>query len=80
MLSYFIHEPRLKIKFTTISWRNSAKQSGLRFENLWSTLDPTEIQPSESSQAYAYCTRVVQLAQSALIADIRQIVPDQLPS
>ncbi|KAA6363633.1 MAG: hypothetical protein EZS28_040841 [Streblomastix strix] len=62
------------------SWRRSAEQNRWRYENLWSTSEPAEIQPNEMSHAYADCARAVSLAESALIAQIHHIIPDQPPS
>ncbi|KAA6371110.1 MAG: hypothetical protein EZS28_033364 [Streblomastix strix] len=62
------------------SWRRSAEQNRWRNENLWSTSEPAEIQPNEMSHAYADCARAVSLAESALIAQIHHIIPDQPPS
>ncbi|KAA6401003.1 MAG: hypothetical protein EZS28_003470 [Streblomastix strix] len=62
------------------SWRKSVEQNRCRYENLWSTSEPAEIQPNESSHVYADCSRAVQLEESALIAEIHRIIPDQPPS
>ncbi|KAA6355145.1 MAG: hypothetical protein EZS28_049328 [Streblomastix strix] len=62
------------------SWRRSAEQNRWRYENLWSTSEPAEIQPNETSHVYADCARAVALAESALIAQIHHIIPNQPPS
>ncbi|KAA6376915.1 MAG: hypothetical protein EZS28_027557 [Streblomastix strix] len=62
------------------SWRRSAEQNRWRYENLWSTSEPAEIQPNETSHTYADCARAVALAESALIAQIHHITPNQPPS
>ncbi|KAA6403120.1 MAG: hypothetical protein EZS28_001349 [Streblomastix strix] len=62
------------------SWRRSAEQNRWRYENLWSTSEPAEIQPNETSHAYAVCARAVALAESALIAQIHHIISNQPPS
>ncbi|KAA6384973.1 MAG: hypothetical protein EZS28_019501 [Streblomastix strix] len=62
------------------SWRMSAEQNRWRYENLWSTSEPAEIQPNETSHAYADCSRAVALAESALIAQIHHIITNQTPS
>ncbi|KAA6383118.1 MAG: hypothetical protein EZS28_021359 [Streblomastix strix] len=62
------------------SWGSSAEQNRRRYENLWSTSEPAEIQPSESLHVRTSRVRAVSFAESALIAEIHNIIRYQPPT
>ncbi|KAA6401078.1 MAG: hypothetical protein EZS28_003399 [Streblomastix strix] len=62
------------------SWKRSLEANSRRYENLWSTSNPAEMQPSEASHVYAECASAVSLAKSVQIADIHHTISEQLPS
>ncbi|KAA6366143.1 MAG: hypothetical protein EZS28_038329 [Streblomastix strix] len=62
------------------TWRKSAEQNRWLYQNLWSTSEPTEIQPNETSHPYADCARAVAIAESAFIAQIHHIISNHPPS
>ncbi|KAA6401697.1 MAG: hypothetical protein EZS28_002782 [Streblomastix strix] len=57
-------------------WRRSAELKKWQYKNLLSISESREMQSSESSHVYADCARAVSLAESMLIAEIHQIIPN----
>ncbi|KAA6353927.1 MAG: hypothetical protein EZS28_050546, partial [Streblomastix strix] len=62
------------------SWRRSAECSRWQYENLLFTSELSEMQPCKSSHFNIEYAMAVSLAESALIAEIHHIIPDQPPS